>query len=69
MAARLSALRTGRNLLHRNIIFLFLVVISLEAELSEPQGLVRPEEFDNLKKFIHLIGTRTRDLPACSIVP
>jgi hypothetical protein len=29
---------------------------------------VRLEGLDQLKKF-HLIGTRTRDLPACSIVP
>jgi hypothetical protein len=30
---------------------------------------VRPEEFGKLKKLIHLIGSRTRDFPACSIVP
>jgi hypothetical protein len=30
---------------------------------------VRLEGVDRLKKFIHLIGSRTRDLPACSIVP
>jgi hypothetical protein len=30
---------------------------------------VRPEEVGQLKKFIYLIGSRTRDLPACSIVP
>jgi hypothetical protein len=29
---------------------------------------VRPEGFGTLKKFIHLIGSRTRDLPACSKV-
>jgi hypothetical protein len=36
--------------------------------LSKSQGLVRPEGLRNLKKLIHLIGFRTRDLPACSIV-
>jgi hypothetical protein len=29
---------------------------------------MRLEELGQLKK-IHLIGTRTRDLPACSVVP
>jgi hypothetical protein len=36
--------------------------------LSEPQGLVWPEGLGRLKKFIHLMGSRTRDLPACSIM-
>jgi hypothetical protein len=31
--------------------------------------MVRLEGLSKLKKKIHLIGTRTRDLPACSIVP
>jgi hypothetical protein len=36
--------------------------------LSKPQGLARPEGLGKLKKKkIHLIGFRTRDLPACSI--
>jgi hypothetical protein len=30
---------------------------------------MRLEGLGKLKKKIHLIGTRTRDLPACSIVP
>jgi hypothetical protein len=30
--------------------------------------IVRLEGLDQLK-IVHLIGTRTRDLPACSIVP
>jgi hypothetical protein len=30
---------------------------------------VRLEELGQLKKFIHLIGSRTCDFPACSIVP
>jgi hypothetical protein len=33
------------------------------------QVLVRPEGLGKLKNFIHLIGSRTRDLPACSTVP
>jgi hypothetical protein len=36
--------------------------------MSELQVLVRPEGLGKLKKFIHLIGSRTRDLPACSIL-
>jgi hypothetical protein len=50
---RFWALRTGRALLPRNIIFLLLIIISV-------RGLVNP---------IQLIGSRTRDLPACNIVP
>jgi hypothetical protein len=30
---------------------------------------VRPEGLGKFKKFIHLIGSRTRDIPACSVVP
>jgi hypothetical protein len=37
--------------------------------LSEPHGLVWPEGLGKLKKFIYLIRSRTRDLPACSIAP
>jgi hypothetical protein len=38
--------------------------------LSEPQDLVQLEELVKLKeKSIHLIGSRTRELPACTIVP
>jgi hypothetical protein len=36
--------------------------------MSKPQGLVQPEGLGKLKKVIHLIGSRTRDLQACSIV-
>jgi hypothetical protein len=66
MAIRLSALRTGRALLPRNI---SASGTHLCQRLSKPQGLVRPEGLGNLKKKIHLIRSRTRDLPACSIVP
>jgi hypothetical protein len=38
--------------------------------LSEPQGPVRPEGLGKLKKkCIHLIGSRTRNLTACSLMP
>jgi hypothetical protein len=37
--------------------------------LSKPQGLVRPEGLGQLKKYIHFIVSRTRDLPASSIAP
>jgi hypothetical protein len=30
---------------------------------------MRPEGLGKLRTFTHLIGCRTRDLPACSIVP
>jgi hypothetical protein len=37
--------------------------------LSKPHSLVRPQGLGKLKTFIHLIGSRTRDVPVCSIVP
>jgi hypothetical protein len=37
--------------------------------LSKPQGLVQPEGLDKLIKIFHIIGSRTRDLPACNIAP
>jgi hypothetical protein len=37
--------------------------------LSKPQGLVLPEGLGKFKKLIHLIGSRTCDLRACSRVP
>jgi hypothetical protein len=60
MAARLSALRTGRGIHPINIIFLL---------LSKPQGLVRPEGLDKLKKPIHLFESRIRDRRSCSTIP
>jgi hypothetical protein len=37
--------------------------------LNKPWSLVRPEGLSKLKTFIHLIGSRILDLPACSIFP
>jgi hypothetical protein len=37
--------------------------------LCKLQDLVRPELLGKLKQIIHHIGSRTHDLPACSIAP
>jgi hypothetical protein len=37
--------------------------------LVKPQGLVRPEGLGKLIKIVHLLGSRTRDLPVCNIAP
>jgi hypothetical protein len=55
---RLSALRTGRTLLRRNIVFLLLVLISANSWLT----LGRPEGLRKFKNLIHLIRSLTRDL-------
>jgi hypothetical protein len=46
MAVRLSALRTSRTLLPRNIIILMLLVL-ISVRDSKPQGPVRPEGLGN----------------------
>jgi hypothetical protein len=49
-----------------------LLLVLISVRLSKPQGLVRPEGSGKLKKkkkIIHLIGSRTSDLSACSTVP
>jgi hypothetical protein len=64
MAVRFSALHAGRPLPPGR----FLVLISVK-RLSLPQGHSATGRIRSTGKKIHLIGTRTRDLPACSIVP
>jgi hypothetical protein len=65
MAARLSAIRTGRALPPETLFF-SASCTDFCYKLSESQGLVRQEVLGKLKKLIHLIESRTRDLPACS---
>jgi hypothetical protein len=59
---KVVSLCTGRAFLPRNIISLLPVLISVRC----PIWL---EGLGKLKKFIHLIGSRTRDLPDCNRVP
>jgi hypothetical protein len=65
MAVRLSALRTGRTLLTKNT-FLLLVLISVRGWVN-PRTQCSRKHYVNWKKkkIIHIIGSRTRDLPAC----
>jgi hypothetical protein len=62
MALRLSALRTGRDLLPRNINFLLLVLISVTGWVN-PKALCEMKDYGNWT-FIHLTGSRTINLPA-----
>jgi hypothetical protein len=62
MAVSLLALQAGRLLPSGR----FLVLISVRGRVDS-RTIVRLEGLGKLKKKIHLIGTRTRDLPACSI--
>jgi hypothetical protein len=61
MLVRFSALRAGRPLPPER----FLVLSSVKGCVDQ-RAIVRLEE---LGEKIHLIGTRTRDLLACSMVP
>jgi hypothetical protein len=64
MAVRLSALRADRPLTPER----FLAFISVRGWV-DPRALLRLEGLGKLKKSNDLIGTLTRDLSACSIVP
>jgi hypothetical protein len=63
MAVRLSALRAGSPLLPRK----FLVVISVRGWV-DTRAIVWLEGIGELKKSNEIIGTRNRDLSACSVV-
>jgi hypothetical protein len=67
MAVRLLALRAGRFFIPQEHKF-YVSGTHFCQRLSKPQGLVRPEGLGKLLK-IHFIGSRTCDLPVCSIVP
>jgi hypothetical protein len=64
MTVRLSALCAGRLLPPGR----FLVLVSVRGSV-DPRAIVRLEGLGIFKKSNNLIGIRTRDLPACSIVP
>jgi hypothetical protein len=68
MAVELAS-RIGRALLLRNMLYFFVFDAHFCYRLSKPQGLVWPEGLGKLIKFLYLIGSRTRDLPSCSVVP
>jgi hypothetical protein len=64
MAVRLSPLRADRPLPTGR----FLVLISARGRV-DPRAIVRLEGLGKLKKSNDIMGTRTCDLLACSIVP
>jgi hypothetical protein len=68
MVVGLSASRTGRALLPRNIFSASGAQFCWR--LSGLQGLVRPRVLGTFKKeFNNLIGNQTSDLLACAMVP
>jgi hypothetical protein len=67
MATRLSALGTGRRLIPQKQYFTTSGTHFCKI-LSKPQGPLRPSGLGKLTNVIHLIGSRTRDLPPCSVV-
>jgi hypothetical protein len=64
---KVVSITTGRTLLPTNSLSASGIHFCLR--LSKPQCLARLEDLDKLKKCIHLIVSRTRDLPACTILP
>jgi hypothetical protein len=68
MAVRLSVLRAGRCFTPLKHYF-YASGTHFCYRLSKPQGLVRLEGLGKLIKIIHLIGSRTCDLPVCNIAP
>jgi hypothetical protein len=67
MEVRLSGLRTDRALLPGNIILPLFILILLE--IDKLLDLVRLEGLCKLEKINSLMGSRTCDLPGCSIMP
>jgi hypothetical protein len=67
MTVRLSAVRTSRDLLTRNINFLFVELISVIC-LVHPMALYGMRDYENWT-FVHYIGPRTSDLPAGIVEP
>jgi hypothetical protein len=45
----------------------FRLLVLVSVRLSKPQGIVKLEGLGELKKLIHLIGSRKHDLPGCNI--
>jgi hypothetical protein len=68
MAVRLSALRTGRAPLPRNIIFLLLILIYVRGR-AVPRAIVMLEGLGKFKTVRDFIETGTLELQACSIAP
>jgi hypothetical protein len=64
MTVRLSAPRAGHLLLPGR----FLVLISVRAWV-DPQGHIAAWRIRSIEESNDFIGNRTRDLPACSIMP
>jgi hypothetical protein len=45
------------------------IIIIMKSRLNKTYGLVQPEGLGKLNKFIHLIGSRNRNILDCSILP